>query len=368
MSVVGVSRRFRLAVGLVVGTVVLTSCSRFDESANQPFTPEPTLRPAHIEPTKPSPPSTTPRKPEPCVDPDPNVVVSCLDTLGGIVGLPDGALVAERRTGRILKVAPQQPALEVTQLEVDASGDGGLSDIALSPTYREDGLIYAYLTTASDNRVVRIAQGGPPKPIITGIPKGPTGNHGSIEFTNPNQMLVLTGDAGDPGAAGSASSLAGKLLRVNAPAPGAGAEVMVSGIGIAGDICHDGKDSVWITDRTPAVDRLQRVAPDGSVNTAWTWPDRPGVAGCAAATDGIAVALTGGKALAIVAADEKSHAVSTAPNLLAQDRYGELFGATLGADGAIWVTTVNKNNGPGGPNDDRVVRIPPPQGGGSGSD
>ena len=35
---------------------------------------------------------------------------------------------------------------------LDPSGDGGLLDLALSPTYLEDGLIYAYVTTATDNR------------------------------------------------------------------------------------------------------------------------------------------------------------------------------------------------------------------------
>ena len=39
---------------------------------------------------------------------------------------------------------------------VDTAGDGGLLGLALSPTYAEDGLVYAYLSTATDNRVVRL--------------------------------------------------------------------------------------------------------------------------------------------------------------------------------------------------------------------
>ncbi|MFG1795629.1 PQQ-dependent sugar dehydrogenase [Nocardia sp. NPDC049149] len=359
----------RVAASLMLGSVLVGGCARFDDSASSPFTPEPTLRGANIDPKKPSQaPTSTTRPSGPCIDPDPAVVATCLDTTGGLVAVGDGALVAERRTGRILKVVPEMPPVEITQIDVDGSGDGGLSDIALSPTFREDGLMYAYITTPSDNRVVRIAQGGPPKAILTGIPKGPTGNHGAIDFATPNQMLVLTGDAGDPGAASSASSLAGKLLRVNSPSPGATAEIAVSGIGIAGDVCRDSRDSIWITDRTPVEDRLQRLGSDGSVTTAWTWPDRPGVAGCAAATDGVAIALTRTKALAIAAADEKTHAVTSAPTLTAQDKYGQLGGATAGPDGSIWVGTVNKTDGQPGPNDDRVVRIPPPQAGGGGPD
>ncbi|WP_280393514.1 PQQ-dependent sugar dehydrogenase [Nocardia brasiliensis] len=367
MRLVGIGR---VAVTVAVGSALVTGCARFDDSASSPFTPEPTLHGANIDPKKPSqPPTSTTRPSGPCIDPDPAVVATCLDTTGGLGALGDGALVALRRTGRILKVAPETPTTEFARVDVDGSSDGGLSDIVLSPTFHEDGLIYAYITTASDNRVVRIAEGGgPPKDILTGIPKGPSGNHGAIEFATPGQMLVLTGDAGNPGAACPPAALGGMLLGVTPPAPGANAEVALSGIGIAGDICRDNKDSVWITDRTAVEDRLQRLGGDGSVTTAWTWPDRPGVAGCAAATDGVAIALTKGKALAIAAADPNTHAVTAAPTMLAQDKYGQLGGAAVGPDGTIWVGTVNKTDGQPGPNDDRVVRIPPPQAGGGGPD
>ncbi|WP_228002987.1 PQQ-dependent sugar dehydrogenase [Nocardia australiensis] len=359
----------RVALSLVLGSVLLAGCARFDDSASSPFTPEPTVNPADPKPPKQTP---TPgaRPTGPCIDPDPNVVTTCLDSTGGVVAVGDGALVAERRTGIIFKAvpvdpsAPQPPPIEVARVDVDGSGDGGITDIALSPTYHEDGLIYAYITTPSDNRVVRIADGGSPKDILTGIPKGATGNHGALEFSG-DQLLVLTGDAGNPGAASSPSSLAGKVLRIDAPAPGATSQVVTSGIGTAGDICSDGKDTVWITDRTATEDRLQRLAPDGSVTTAWTWPDRPGVAGCAAGIDGVAVALSDGKALAIVTADQDTHAVTTAPTLFAQDKYGRLGGAASGGDGTIWVATVNKDEGSEpGPFDDRVLQIPPPKGGG----
>ncbi|MET7767708.1 PQQ-dependent sugar dehydrogenase [Nocardia sp. NPDC005366] len=363
MSVVVVGR---VVMCLALGSLLVAGCARFDDSASSPFTPEPTFEPADPKSPQNTPPSTT-RPSGPCIDPDPAVVATCLDTTGGIIGISEGALVAERRTGRILKVVdPDTPPVEIAKVDVDGSTDGGLSDIALSPTFHEDGLMYAYITTGSDNRVVRIAEGGSQKDILTGIPKGQNGNHGALEWATPNQLLVLTGDAGNPGLASTPSSLAGKVLRVNAPAPGAAAEIVISGIGVAGDLCRDGKDSVWITDRTPAEDRLQRLGPDGQVTVAWTWPDRPGVAGCAAAVDGVAVSLTYAKALALAAADEKTHAITTAPSLLSQDKYGQLGGATIGPDGSFWVGTVNKTDGKPGPNDDRVVRIPLPQSGGGG--
>ncbi|WP_336081321.1 PQQ-dependent sugar dehydrogenase [Nocardia sp. SSK8] len=366
----------RVAVGLAIGTVLVAGCARFDESASSPFTTEASAGGSGVEPKKPDDsPSQVPRPTGPCIDPDPNVIATCLDSASGLIAMGDGALVAERRTGRILRVTPvdastpQPPPEEVASVAVDGSGDGGISDLVLSPTYHEDGLMYAYITTGSDNRVVRISEGGGTKEILTGIPKGATGNRGALEWASPTQLLVLTGDAGNPGAAADPGSLGGKLLRLESPSSGTNTpQVVASGIGTAGDLCRDGKNGMWITDRTAAEDRLQHLDAEGALSVAWTWPDRPGVGGCTATGDGVAVALSEGKALAAVAADPATFAVTTAPAMIAQDKYGKLLGATASSDGSVWVTTINKTDGEPGEFDDRVVRIPPPQGGGSGPD
>src|SRR5439155_11934034 len=116
--------------------------------------------------------------------------------------LPDGtALVGERTTGRIVRVQPVagKPVPTVRQLSgLDTSGDGGLLDLALSPTYSEDGLIYAYVTTATDNRVVDFTLKGPVTPVVTGIPKGRIGNTGRIAFGADGDLYIGTGDAGRP--------------------------------------------------------------------------------------------------------------------------------------------------------------------------
>lgn len=360
-------------------TLIVSGCARFDDAASSPFSPEPSFGSgAEVKPFGPSTETTTPPTsptvpPGPCVDPDPNVVATCLDTTAGLVTLPDGAsaIVAERRTGRILRVAPRQPPVEIATIAVDASSDGGLLDIALSPTYVEDRLLYAYITTPTDNRVVRIAAGDAPKDVLVGIPRGPVGNAGALDFATPTELMVLTGDAGNPAAAADPSSLAGKLLRVSsiAPAP-VGSKppptVVLSGIGTAGDVCAGPNGAVWVTDRTVLEDRLQRVGAEGGVGSGpvWTWPDHPGVAGCAAGSGAVAVSLTGSKAMAVLTIDSTTGAVTAAPALIAQNRYGRLGGAAIGSDGLIWAATVNKTGGEPGPNDDRVVRIPVPAGGG----
>ncbi|MBF6329213.1 PQQ-dependent sugar dehydrogenase [Nocardia transvalensis] len=364
----------RVASVLAVTAGLVVGCASFDDSASQPFSPAPTVRPEGMGPSSPKPPTTKKRPPGPCEDPDPAVVASCLEDPTGLVAMPDGrtGLVAERGTGRIFLIDTQDPGpwpyylKQIAQVDVDSAGDGGLNDIAISPTYNEDRLLYAYITTGGDNRVVRISPDGAVKPILTGIPKGSTGNRGAIQFDAPDRMLVLTGDAGDPAAAGNPGSLAGKLLRVKSPTSGGNAapDVLVSGIGTAGGLCLGDQGNVWISDRTAVADRLQRVGPDGVVSTAWSWPDHPGAAGCVAGTDTVAIAMTNAKAIAMATVDKNTLAITTAPALLNQDKWGRLNGAAPGPNGTIWVDTVNKVGGQPTPTDDRVIVIAPSKGGG----
>ncbi|AWK73233.1 oxidoreductase [Rhodococcus oxybenzonivorans] len=381
MMVGGLSRRTTgrstwMVSVLCVTALLAAGCAKFDDSASSPFSPEPSeASGAEVEPESPPPSTTTPPPPSgplgPCQDPDPSVIATCLDTTGGLVVLPDAAtaLVAERRTGRILEVAQGRQPREIAHIDVDASSDGGLLDIALSPSFVEDNLIYAYISTPTDNRVVRVAPGDTAKEVLGGIPRGNVGNAGSLEFSG-DDLMVLTGNAGNPAAASDPASLAGKLLKVTAltPAPTPAQprpQVVLSGIGTAGGVCVDPGVAVWVTDRTPLEDRLQRVSADGAVSSpVWTWPERPGVGGCVAAQDVVAVSLSTAKAMSALAADPSTGAVTTAPGVIVQDRYGQLGGAALGPDGLIWVSTVNKTAGQPGPNDDRVIKMPLPSGGG----
>ena len=144
------------------------------------------------------------------------MIAACLTAPTGLAPLPDGtsALVGERTTGRILKVAAGTKPVVVTTISgIDAKGGGGLLGVAVSPSYVEDGLIYAYVTTSTDNRVIRIAPGDVPKPILTGIPKGPSNNGGGLAFTPDGVLYIGTGNAGSPAKAANPASLAGKLLR-----------------------------------------------------------------------------------------------------------------------------------------------------------
>jgi glucose/arabinose dehydrogenase len=129
--------------------------------------------------------------------------------------LPDGdALVTERDSGRILRVSPEGEAREVQTLPEGGVGEGGLLGVAVSPRYEEDRYVYAYTTTASDNRVVRFRIGDEPEPVLTGIPVNSYHNGGRIGFGPDGMLYVTTGDAGDTANSQDRGSLGGKILRI----------------------------------------------------------------------------------------------------------------------------------------------------------
>ena len=205
----------------------------------------------------------------------------CLESTSGLImGLDSqSAMVAERTTGAVKEVSVSAEPKVKTVIPVDPSGDGGLMDIVLSPTYAQDRLMYAYISTPTDNRVIRIADGDIPKPILTGIPKGATGNMGALIFTSPTTLVVLTGDAGNPAQAGDPGSLAGKVLRIEQPTTVGQAPqtTALSGMGAGGGMCIDpSDDSLYITDRTPTADRLQRITKDSKVRRCGPGPTVPG--------------------------------------------------------------------------------------------
>lgn len=338
------------------------------ELGGPPVVPEP--RSPQTPPPDPAAPQPGQPPPSGCVDPDPQVVATCLDPVGAIAVLPDGtsALVAERATGRVLRVQRDVDPVLVTTVPTDAAGGGGLTGLVLSPGYAEDQLVYAYVTTPTDNRVVRIAAGEPPEPVLVGIPRGARNNGGALGVDVDGSLLVATGDAGGTGAA--PGSLAGKLLRVDTlgrPAPGnpdPASPVLSSGLRAPGGICTDPGSSVtWVTDRAGPQDVLHLVVPGPLPAPAWTWPERPGVAGCVA-QPGIVVIAQTGAALLFVLRPDGNGTFTGAPETLVKGTYGRLSAATLAPDGLLWIGTVNKAGGAPVPSDDRVIRIQPPAGGG----
>ena len=360
-------RPSRSTVAVVcAATVVLSGCARFDNAVSQPFSTPPELAPG--PPSTPPPPPPLPPKPFPKVCPAPGVMQGCLESTSGLIMNSDAksALVAERTTGAVKKVSVTAEPTVKTVIPVDGSGDGGLMDIVLSPTYSQDRLMYAYISTPTDNRVVRVADDDVPKDILTGIPKGANGNTGSLIFTSPTTLVVQTGDAGNPGAANDPNSLAGKVIRIEQPTTVGQAPptTALSGMGAGGGMCVDPADkALYVTDRTPAGDRLQRIGSDGKATTVWTWPNRPGVAGCVALDGTVLVNLVNTKQTVAVRLAQATGAVTGDPEVVRQDTHGHAWALDVGPDGNIWGATVNRTAGDAEKLDDVVFPLFP-QGGG----
>jgi glucose/arabinose dehydrogenase len=319
----------------------------------------------------PSSPSQVP-PPDGCTDFHPAVIGTCLNQLASVAALPgDGsdpsALVGERTTGRILLVKKGAKPKVVAVAPVDASTDGGLTGLALSPTYQEDQLIFAYISTPTDNRLVRIAPGDTPKPVLTGIPRGATGNKGALALDHRGALLLATGDAGNAALAKDSKSLAGKVLRLDAngkPAPDnpdPRSAVVAGGLRSPGGVCASIDGSrMWVTDRTADADLLYQLELGKPMSApAWSWPDRPGIAGCASTANAVWLATSQqGSLQTLPMAEDGSFSGKPVVTMPPEEGFGLLGGMDLLNEQMAIGGTINKAAG-GKPvsSDDRAVVI-----------
>jgi glucose/arabinose dehydrogenase len=387
------------AVGLLASAGLLAGCGA-GASAAPTWVPQPSITleatPPPAEPNQA--PSQAPSGPQGPVPNSPGaprnpgngtvgsgVLATGLNQPTGLVLLPDGtALVGERTTGHILHVPlqPGQPVPVVKTISgLATSGDGGLLDLALSPTYAQDGLIYAYVTTPTDNRVIDFTLDGPVTPVLTGIPRGPTDNTGRLLFDDQGRLYVGTGDAGSRQLAADPASLAGKVLRIDGIGqvppgnPTRGSPVFTRGHHTVNGLCGSTALGVIYETEAPAeINALQAGADygwptphPGSVAPAATLPvAHRGAAGCAIQQGTLYIATTDGRAL-LAATIPTPGRVGTIDVVHLDQNYGRLRTVVAASDGALWLTTSNRDgHGNPVPTDDRVIRlVPPPVGGGS---
>jgi glucose/arabinose dehydrogenase len=392
-----VSRLRGLLIGSAVGLLAV-GCASFPEqpgpagwSAAQQLTPQAGPKPelpgelprSPGDGQQPGQQPTPVPPPQGCKDFNPAVIATCLSPVSGValtdVNQTTGvvtALATERTTGRLVKVSKDVDPVLVQQFEVDASSDGGLTGLTLSPTYPEDQLVYVYVTTATDNRVMRLAPNDVPKPVLTGIPKGPSGNRGALAYDRTGALLVATGDAGNPALASDPNSLAGKVLRIDGagqPArgnPTPGSRAVAGGLRSPRGLCAslDGLKT-WVTDEGPSADLLYRVESGKPLgNAAWSWPDKPGVAGCASMSDVVWVATSNTPGTLFLPMNpDGSFTGKPEPAYQNEDGFGRIGPMVALDDRTVLVGTVNKNPG-GAPvsSDDRVaILIRPDNMGGS---
>jgi len=174
-------------------------------------------------------PKTSPStSPAPTPDPDPDeswsdlevvdTVATGLNVPWGIAFLADGsALVSQRDAASIVRISTSGDVDELGRVRGLTTGvEAGLMGIAVDPD--DEGVLYAFVTTDRDNRVVRMSLDGGtlgrPEPILTGIAVGGRHHGGRLLFAPDGHLFVATGDAGNGALAQDRSSLNGKILRI----------------------------------------------------------------------------------------------------------------------------------------------------------
>ena len=329
---------------------------------------------------------------------DAEVMATGLEVPWGLSFLPTGdALVGERMTGDIYEIPAEGPAddrertLVGTVPDVEALGEGGLLGIAVDPLFIHDSFVYAYLTTATDNRIVRfrLEPDGPGiydlEVILDGIAAAGNHNGGVLAFGPDGMLYAGVGDAGNPGNAQDPDSLNGKILRMDPlgnppiedPNPDPDSLVWSMGHRNVQGLAWDDDGRLWATEfGQNAFDEVNLIEPGG--NYGWpvvegeggderfiepevTWTtDEASPSGAAILDDVLYVGALRGQRLWRV---PLSDGEAGEPEALLQDDYGRLRNVVAGPDGRLWITTSNRDGrGEFDDGDDRVLRLDPDSG------
>jgi len=302
--------------------------------------------------------------------------------------LPDGTvLVSERDSAMVKRVTTDGRTTTVgTVSGVAPSGEGGLLGLAVDRrSYGSSPFLYAYFSTQSDNRVVRIpvdAQGrlGAPTAILTGIPRAANHNGGRVAFGPDGYLYVTTGDATTQPNAQNLASLGGKILRITTdgkPAPGnpfPGSAVWSYGHRNVQGIAWDATGRMWASEFGQNTwDELNIITPgsnygwptvegaearSGLVDPVRQWrPDDSSPSGIAIGPDG-SVLLAALKGESLWKVSVNADGSTGEPRRLLRGDYGRLRDVLTGPDGNVWVVTNNTSRGTPKAGDDRIVRLP----------
>jgi glucose/arabinose dehydrogenase len=265
------------------------------------------------------------------------------------------------------------------------AGEGGLLGLAVSPTYADDSFVYAYYSTASDNRVVRAAfdgtRLGEPQAVLTGIPVGFIHDGGRLTFGPDGFLYVSTGETGEESLSQDQESLAGKVLRITPegdPAPGnptAGSPVWTSGHRNVQGLAFDDRGRLWASEFGSSTwDELNLLRKGGN----YGWPILEGAGDLAEFRDPLAqwrtddaspsgLAYLDGYLWMASLRGERLWRIPVTrdgigtPRAFFVGEYGRMRTVLVAPDGErLWVTTSNQDGrGTPAPSDDRILLVDP---------
>ncbi|MFJ3666569.1 PQQ-dependent sugar dehydrogenase [Streptomyces sp. NPDC090106] len=318
-------------------------------------------------------------------------VATGLDTPWGLAPLPEGDLLVSSRDEATITRIDGETGKKTVLGEVPGvspAGEGGLMGLALSPDYASDHMVYAYFTSASDNRVVRMLyqqdrpagdQLGAPDTVFKGIPKGYIHNGGRIAFGPDGMLYAGTGESGNTGLSQDKDSLGGKILRLTPegePAPGnpfPDSPVYSYGHRNVQGLAWDSEQRLFASEfGQDTWDELNAIKPGAD----YGWPDAEGKGDNAAFQDPIAQWATDDASPSGIAYAEGSiwmaglkgtrlwrvpldgTAASADPQAFLEGEYGRLRTVASAGGDKLWLITSN-TDGRGDPKDgdDRVLEL-----------
>lgn len=304
----------------------------------------------------------------------------------GVTFLPNGdALVAERR-GTLRRVAKDGNRLStVGRLPgVVEQGEGGLLGLAVSPNYRRDRWVYAYMTTARDNRIVRFRLHAPGtlRTVVRGLDAGVIHDGGRIAFGPDGKLYAGVGDVGDAELAQNRGAQNGKILRMNPDGsvpkdnPFRGSRVWTLGHRNVQGLTWDGSKRMWATEfGQNTFDEVNLIRKGKN----YGWPDvegkgtgggrfvSPNVVWSTSEASPSGVTFLKGALWVGALRGERlwrvpvSGARTGRPQALYVGRFGRIRTTVAAPDGSLWITTSNRDGrGDVQDGDDRILRVAVP--------
>jgi glucose/arabinose dehydrogenase len=315
---------------------------------------------------------------------------------------PDGRVFVTERPGRVRIIRNNEvlstPALTLTDVSTPSGSESGLLGIALHPDFSTNHFVYIVYTAGTSsgvmNRLVRYRevndQLGERAVLLDDVPAASIHDGSRLKFGPDGRLYMTMGDANVRSRAQSLSSLAGKILRLNADGTTPGDNPFSSEIYSYGHRNPQGIDwhpvsgELWETEHGPTgFDEVNRIR----IGRNYGWPEitgnetapgmerpvlfyTPSIAPSGMAfyrgtripsfTNNLFFGTLAGRHLHRVRLDAADPSRVTGEERLLENRYGRIREVVFGPDGFLYFTTSNRD-GRGTPaaDDDRILRIRP---------
>lgn len=311
-----------------------------------------------------------------------STVATGIEVPWGLAFLPDqSALVSERDSAKIKRIAGGQVS-EVGEVDdVDPSSEGGLLGLAVDPQYPRRPYIYAYYSAGGDNRIARITfqnnRLSDQQVILDGIPEASIHNGGRLRFGPDGFLYAGTGDGADRPNSQDDGSLGGKVLRIttdgNAAPGNPGGRVWLSkGHRNVQGLAFDGNQLYAAEFGQNTWDELNAITSGAN----YGWPAAEGIENLDGMTNPIAqwrtsdaspsgIAFAQGHVFMASLRGERLWAIPVAggkrtgePQAFFTGQYGRLRTVETAPDGSLWLTTSNTDGrGDTRDGDDRILRV-----------